>query len=568
MSSQRRICCLFARKKAGTRTANALEAARACYCRSVERLGQDLLWYIFSFNAEMCDLQQEDINDMPEFEDYPLTILRRTSQVCQSWQLALNSPSLWASVIDFAQLKRTESQWGKEILLRTGKSLLCIKGEVDQSDDEDFLEWCNSLLRHEWERLRRVDIRTYGDEDFTYGMWHDLLVRSTKHLESFVVDISLQSTGISTMATELFSGDAPSLRRLATHDTLFDDKAPLLAQLSTLWLSYREGPAEVDVPQILDILKSMPCLNALALLAFPETLQPAVQKIDPVNLPQLRELSLDGPLSPTLLLLDTIKPQPGCKLYFWSMNTSIAPQQRDSFIRLVGQYSLSYFEKHPTATVYFDVDGNNFLCGTDLSCEPCYPKFYIHLLSGINVNNVIKRHIPFLLPTLQFGNSLSTMTTLDLSFGHVVYKTYGNELLNLLASFPALRTVKALAATFYETISPLRLLAGATHPVFSSLRNVVLCGTFSPLKPFRISELACFYCTFFDWRCEAGHPVALLDIRGCDDLCDDLMGLRELERFKGLKVMWSTSGKEQTYICGSGTPEVLDFCSTRKRRLR
>ncbi|KDR77727.1 hypothetical protein GALMADRAFT_411780 [Galerina marginata CBS 339.88] len=84
------------------------------------QLNRDLLWQIFSLNAEIGPLE-------PEPHDIPaIHTLRHTSQVCSAWRdLALDCRSLWARVIDFNCLRHEE--WRDEVLRRTATSPLSVR---------------------------------------------------------------------------------------------------------------------------------------------------------------------------------------------------------------------------------------------------------------------------------------------------------------------------------------------------------------------------------------------------------------------------------------------------------
>ncbi|KAF8910202.1 hypothetical protein CPB84DRAFT_1764891, partial [Gymnopilus junonius] len=61
-----------------------------------------------------------------------MTIARRTSQVCNMWRtVMLDSPSLWANIID---LRQSQGHWREEVIRRTGTSPLSIRGYFDGSN--------------------------------------------------------------------------------------------------------------------------------------------------------------------------------------------------------------------------------------------------------------------------------------------------------------------------------------------------------------------------------------------------------------------------------------------------
>ena len=88
----------------------------------VHSLHDDLLWKIFSINANMF------------IDEGALTTTRLTSQVCQSWRSnLLNTTALWGRLIDFDSLHGLKgTEWAEELVRRSGTSLLWIKGKVNR----------------------------------------------------------------------------------------------------------------------------------------------------------------------------------------------------------------------------------------------------------------------------------------------------------------------------------------------------------------------------------------------------------------------------------------------------
>jgi hypothetical protein len=87
---------------------------------SISKLGRDLLWKVFLINSDTNSrLSVESTIQFNEatgkrlsrdeifFIYSPLTIARRSSQVCRLWRdIILSSPSLWGRIIDFDYLKQ------------------------------------------------------------------------------------------------------------------------------------------------------------------------------------------------------------------------------------------------------------------------------------------------------------------------------------------------------------------------------------------------------------------------------------------------------------------------------
>ncbi|KDR81100.1 hypothetical protein GALMADRAFT_136154 [Galerina marginata CBS 339.88] len=122
---------------------------------AILNLNNDVLWYIFSVNAEM--------KQSPEGQTPALLTLRQTSQVCSHWrELSISSSSLWARVLNLNFLSQTRPDWREEVTRRAGTAALYI-----QASNLDFyqhrqwqLRWgvLRQLLNDHWARDRSLDV--------------------------------------------------------------------------------------------------------------------------------------------------------------------------------------------------------------------------------------------------------------------------------------------------------------------------------------------------------------------------------------------------------------------------
>ncbi|KAJ3508018.1 hypothetical protein NLJ89_g5982 [Agrocybe chaxingu] len=132
-------------------------------------LPTDLLCLLFSFNVEIpdayrpYDMQPEIFqNQRPRKphaprKEHPLNELRRYSQVCRQWRhLALDSPSLWAALIDIGYLEHGgKNNWRAEVLRRTKQVPLSVFGQ-------GHARFFFFLMKKEWTRVRHVDVQLLG----------------------------------------------------------------------------------------------------------------------------------------------------------------------------------------------------------------------------------------------------------------------------------------------------------------------------------------------------------------------------------------------------------------------
>ncbi len=122
---------------------------------TIHTLHNDVLLHIFEFNGDMftdCDA---------------LRTARMTTQVCRPWRyLMLETPSLWAKLVDMDEIYLLRNQkWQNELIQRGGDAPLWIRAENIQDDNiynkdhpcYDDVEWFfDRLVTDNWHRIERL----------------------------------------------------------------------------------------------------------------------------------------------------------------------------------------------------------------------------------------------------------------------------------------------------------------------------------------------------------------------------------------------------------------------------
>ncbi|KDR84518.1 hypothetical protein GALMADRAFT_716487 [Galerina marginata CBS 339.88] len=282
----------------------------------ISELDSDILWYIFSLNADM-ELESE--------ESHPaLHTLRKTSQVCRLWrEIALGSSPLWGRVVNMAALTR-KGDWRDEVIRRTGSSWLCIKATGHTLyHTEHFVK---SLLAEHWGRLRSLELHfnqycTSVDDE----TWRFILRRPAAILETFKFTFHhAQPPFFSAADFAIFSNHAPALRTISVIGIAWNVKAPWTSALRHLALN-----SSIPVFETLLSLVSIP-LPFLETLELSDSNWDALQSnitrpLRAASFPRLRRIKL-YPMQQiefVLSLLAHITPAAGCAIDFYGTRTLV-----------------------------------------------------------------------------------------------------------------------------------------------------------------------------------------------------------------------------------------------------
>ena len=183
------------------------------YSLPITELGSDILYEIFLTNTyrEIKNIPQGSVQF--DLDQSPLTITRRTSQVCRMWRnILLQSPLVWARCIDLDDLDQKTNHWRQLVLQRTGETMLCITA-VSASrrmipEHHGLATFLAKLLDESWERIAEIDLSIHV-EDLKDNRLTGPLDRPANNLRVFKVRTIKRRTTLSDLP--LLSSHAPSL---------------------------------------------------------------------------------------------------------------------------------------------------------------------------------------------------------------------------------------------------------------------------------------------------------------------------------------------------------------------
>ncbi|KDR84543.1 hypothetical protein GALMADRAFT_133817 [Galerina marginata CBS 339.88] len=418
-------------------------------------LGNDILWYIFSLNANM-DLHFEQ----PEDTVPALLTLRYTSQVCSSWrELAIGSPSLWSRIIDVNLLSQTGAKWRNEVIRRTGTALLDVKASNCISSWPlafDSLEW---LLKAHWSRIRSLvlgldDLDFYTDEE----RWIRLFERPAPSLEIFKFLGRDRPEFVTAPSFVLFSNTAPALRTLYAAHMRLNFNAFRTPNLCHLVI---HSPVST-----LDLLNALSQLHVLESLETwgPQPFIPAQDAQDPLplaTLPQLTQIKFESIFDCadlSLSVLAHIMPAKGCILNFLATYQEETPGASTSTI--LSTYLTHYIAFKPITNIELTLYGDFIL----LEASKASSKAFSFGLNNKSDMGEFSKHIVSILLSAFSTAGLTTTRTLTLNFS--AKEAHSQKFTDILGFIRRLVSVEELKCNF----STLNFL----HDVLLSPEAVVL----------------------------------------------------------------------------------------------
>jgi len=520
----------------------------------ITKLNRDLLWQIFSLNADI-DAGPQGVVKISETDDIfrlsPLTTARHTSQVCASWrQLIIGSPSLWGNMIDLESLQQRSDTWRNEVLLRTGNSELSIKGNI-LWDTKNVTEFLVLLLKNHWTRINRIHVGIYnsGTRDWPLDAWSALgrpapRLRSCSILFEYDLPYTYSSPGFS-----LFANDAPLLTHFQQHRAPMNFGASWLANLTSLTLN-----SPTTLGSLLDVCSRMRSIQILR-LTFGNNAPSIKGQLRSVNLPSLTALDITCPVEASMTFLDHITPAPGCNFHLFTNadKVTLTPTEIVSAQRIIAKFATNYFS-HRGSTSFFLHFTSKFMSAGDISPdrshEPRYEGFtiFVYNFHGLAIS----------LFTLCFGTFVpahfSRVKTLNLHLdgvdptAHPLDPVFANFLTNMTALETLVLTTASL--TFVD------LLAEVRSPRLKTLAWLP--------KPIESPDKTSLIMNFLATRRKIGMPIEILDLTQWYMLSNIPMDIKKLEEEPGLRVVWLERPERyrREYLCGSGRPEELNTTNT------
>ena len=223
------------------------------------KLHPPILWEIFSINAPW------ERSMLYTVEFHPLTIARRTSQVCRVWrQVLLESPSLWGRCFDLDMFTAmVDDRWRDLVLQRSGQSpLAVVMHRKNVHPGDHLMEYFVKLLNDHWTRIGKVDLTLwYSDKRML-----ETFARPAASLMYFSVRMFTPPHDlIFPKNCQLFAKNAPSLIRLSLPPQRFQFQSSLRQSLifsSARRLEMSQGQALSGI-DLLAALQGMPLLEVL-----------------------------------------------------------------------------------------------------------------------------------------------------------------------------------------------------------------------------------------------------------------------------------------------------------------
>ncbi|KDR81107.1 hypothetical protein GALMADRAFT_136160 [Galerina marginata CBS 339.88] len=318
------------------------------YSHAILNLDDDVLWYIFSINA---DMEHDTEGRIPA-----LFTLRYTSQVCSRWrELTIGSPSLWARILNVNLLSQTGTDWKEEVIRRTGTALLHVKAlsklyQPRWSLRRDSLK---GLLKPHWSRIRRLDLEFYSLPFLVCEEpWQRLFERQASSLEILKIMFSLPSPHVANPIFTLSSDITPILRTLSVAYTGLD-----FSTLRTPSLRNLDIGSPVSALDLLSALGHMPLLEVLQASRLESGLlavgMNAPNPLPTATLPHLTTVkfrSIDGGVDSSLCILAHITPAKGCTLHFFGAYSDETPDYEQA-LSVLSTYLQNYTACSAATTV-------------------------------------------------------------------------------------------------------------------------------------------------------------------------------------------------------------------------
>jgi hypothetical protein len=117
----------------------------------------DVLLSIFSIGG---DITNREFSMKKIHETSPISITRRSSQVCKEWrQLILGSSSLWGKLLDLNDLNPGSNRWRIEVLRRTKNAMLHVRVDLDPAQPV-ATSLLLDILDKKWSTIRNLEVST------------------------------------------------------------------------------------------------------------------------------------------------------------------------------------------------------------------------------------------------------------------------------------------------------------------------------------------------------------------------------------------------------------------------
>lgn len=534
----------------------------------ISNIEEDVLWRIFDIIANLRREHDDDQDTEGEqSKQHPLTMIRNISQVCFAWRrLAVESSSLWGSMIDMSVIGRVSESWRSLIMSRTKEATLFVYGNVDGKHEVTRC-FFTGLLSSDWHRIAELTVVISSVDLFDNALWTIFWERPAVHLTNFAV--TFQNSSPSELATVVprdgipFRNYAPSLKAFHTIEFNISAQATWIPGLRELTLC-----SHLSAIQVLDLLSRIPRLEVLYILGkgnhlgnihnFPSSTTGSLRRI---TLPSLRRLHISSSFQACSTLLSYIHNPHDTFSYLRAICTNrsiddeIMLEDIKSFIPVLTTYAQRFLVSVRLTGIgivmalgYFGItfDHLRSFNGSQRSRQSA-----IHILNNRRFPSTSHS---LLIKALSTCNLSAVKTlTLTTTSGKGIDSTDPNFLSFILA-LTGVETLIIPEASV-QLLNDIECDVSIIFPSLHTLRLDVLSRRVS-LRLDESIEL------FLSRRVAVGIPVAVLDISKFVSGFEEKMNWVFLDSIKGLTVVWTVDEVTMEYICGTGDPDMLNFSNT------
>lgn len=534
----------------------------------ITELGSDVLYEIFLTNT------YREIGGIPrggtklDLSHSPLTITRRTSQVCHMWRdILLRSPLIWARCIDLDDLDQKTDNWRQLVLQRTAETMLCITAVLAArrmvSERHGLATFLAGILDKSWERIAEIDISIHV-EDLKDNRITGPFGRPANSLRVFVIRTIKRRTTF--MDLPLFSGHAPSLVRISLPEFptfQLDMQSPSIFTCCLRYITL-DQPIRLIANDFLNAFLRTPLLETLKINIANVIYEASESHLLPrPTMPRLKSIRA---ICPTLdiypAFIDRLIPAVGCalRMIHYPDGHDEFPESLDSMQHMFQQYADSFFKYG---------SGQEAINDVGLHVSPFHFLFSCHKeqfevlvgRSGLNgrFQNLPPVIIARLLDTVSTLNIPGTIRQLKLNV-NLKYAVSQDVISSFFPSlFQALKTmdwVTCLVISFTDNSTTLKELSAPGNdvlfPALKTLSLIFLIQT-PQVKYTNFEETILKFCS----RRHQSSPVEYLRLETFGQ--SPWIDMRALDELSGLKVVWDTDGAMNQYSCGTGDRERLLF---------
>ncbi len=513
----------------------------------IQRLDTDLLLYITRMNADMFS------------DDKALGTTLSTSRVCRAWRLfMLNTPSIWARLIDLDRLHGCTPAWTHELFRRSGTAFLWMKAHGCMEHTLSHPNLCSKyaldIISNNWSRLQRLEA-SFDTRYVESTQWEHLYL-STPHLESLFITLERGPDNPELPPfLSLLGGDAPLLRKFRFRGHTKNLTAPWLCRLHSLELNN-----SVTLSEALKVLMLTKNLVNLRLEhTVMEDMNPT-SSLPHVELPKLAhlEIRIFAYLRPGVTLLDRIQIPPSCSLLILIQpldpNEILREGPLYHIIHLVSMCAQHHFTHHMPRELSLQISLEKFaVTAGSLLGQPTF-------LFGADVSY---SSCPFL-PKCTFSTLLKeftlsgfhSITKFELLFFHLNLRF--PEMIAFATCLPLIDTIicndLALDPLIFAQES-LKTAAVQNQVAFPKLKYLKI----NPEPPSFLHEFSDRLSTFLTNLKLHGCLIDLLDLT-----CDSAYYPPKMEFLKeggDMKVLWRISKTTDTYEynCHTGTFRYVKY---------